>query len=117
MLDPNRPLFIATNGYVCSLDPATGGEHWRIKLPESRGSLVSLMHSDGLVFAGCGGRVYAIDPVDGKILWFNSLPGTGYQPVVLAREGAVSDQETVMAGLMAAEAAAAAGAAGATAAG
>src|SRR3954462_3314881 len=103
MLDPNRPLFIATAAFVCALDPATGGELWRTKLPKLRGNLVSLMFSGGLVFAGCAGNVFCLDVASGRILWNNTLPGTGYHPVVLTREGAVSDQETVMAGQMAAD--------------
>lgn len=115
MLDPNRPLFIATNGFVCALDPATGGELWRTKLPRLRGQLVSLMFSDGLLFAGCAGNVFCVEVRSGRVLWNNTMPGTGYHPVVLAREGAVADQETVMAGQLAAEAAAAAASGGAAA--
>src|SRR3954469_2748079 len=110
MLDPNRPLFIATNGFVCALDPATGAELWRTRLPKARGTLVSLLIGDGLLFAGCGGNVYCIEAATGRLLWNNGLPGTGFQPVLMTREGAYSDQEGLIAAELAAQAAAAAAA-------
>ncbi len=107
MLDPNRPIFVATNRFVIALDPSTGHEFWRTRLPQA-GTIVSLMFSDGWLFAGCGGNVYGLNPVDGRIIWNNGLPGTGYQPVILAREGVTSDDVAGIAAELAAQAAAAA---------
>jgi outer membrane protein assembly factor BamB len=113
MLDPNRPLFIATNRFVCALNPTSGRELWRTRFPGT-GMIVTLLFSDGWLYAGCGGNVYGINPADGAILWNNGLPGTGYQAVILTREGANSDQEAAIAAEIAARAAAAASAAAAS---
>ena len=110
MLDRNRPLFIATNRFICAIAHDTGRELWRTRLPNS-GMIVSLLFSDGWLFAGCGGNVYALNPANGRIVWNNGLPGTGYQPVMLVREGSSADQGPPIAAELAAQAAAAAAAA------
>jgi outer membrane protein assembly factor BamB len=114
MLDPNRPIFVATNGFVLALNPADGAELWRTKLGRSAGSIVSVMSSDGLLFAGHSGKVSCIDPQTGAVLWTNNLPKTGFHPVLLVREGAEPDVQGCVAASAEAEAQAAA-AAGATA--
>jgi outer membrane protein assembly factor BamB len=102
MPDPNRPLFISTGKHVCALDPVSGTELWRTQLPRM-GVVVSLLFSDGRLYAAGGGNVWGIDPANGRILWNNNLPGTGYGAVIMTREGSDPQQEAVAA---AAEAAA-----------
>jgi outer membrane protein assembly factor BamB len=114
MLDPNRPLFIGTNKYIAAICPATGRELWRTRLTSSGGYVVSLMYSDGRLFAGHGGNVFCLDPENGAILWNNPLPRMGFHPVMLAREGVLSDQDALIATELAAQAQADAGAAAAS---
>jgi len=83
------PLYIGTNAHVVALDPWTGDELWRTKLPRClTGAIVSLTVKHHLLFAGAAGRVWCLDKRDGRVLWQNNLPGLGYQCVQLAIEGA-----------------------------
>jgi len=87
----NAPLIIGTNGYVLAIDTETGNELWRTKLRDgilggSRGSDVSVMLDDKTIYAGCAGRIYAID-LNGSILWSNELPGLGHSIVSLSKNG------------------------------
>lgn len=117
-MDPVQPtehlptLFVATNKHVAALDPATGIELWRTKLPNA-GAIVSLLVTPDLVFAGSQGQVYALNLVDGRILWQNSLQGLGYHPIILGSLGNIGDPGALAATLAAAQAAAAAAAAAA----
>ncbi len=104
MPDPNRPLFISTGKHVCALHPANGKELWRTQLPKW-GQVISLLLSEGRLYAACAGNVYAIDPANGRILWNNNLPGTGFGAVILAREGSDPMQVAAIVAARAAEAA------------
>lgn len=48
------PLYIGTNGHVVALDPWTGVELWRTKLPRcvGMGAIVSITVKHNLLFAG-----------------------------------------------------------------
>jgi outer membrane protein assembly factor BamB len=96
MPDPHRPLFISTGKHVCALDPVNGKELWRTQL-HKMGVVVSLLFSDGRLYAAGAGNVYGIDPLNGKILWNNGLPGTGFGAVIMTREGSDLQQEAVAA--------------------
>ncbi len=84
------PLYVGTNGIVAALDPHTGEELWRTKLPKCGGvgEVVSMVLKDGYLFAGANGRVWCLSKTDGSVLWQNGLPKMGYHAVLLAMEGA-----------------------------
>jgi|GEM_PF-643382 len=84
------PLYIGTNGHVVALDPWTGVELWRTKLPRcvGMGAIVSITVKHNLLFAGASGRVWCLDKRDGRVLWQNNLPRLGYYYVQLTIEGA-----------------------------
>ncbi len=80
-------LYVGTRRYVAALDPKTGEEIWRTKLPHATGSVVTLLVTDKCLFVGHGGHAYALDKRTGEILWENGLSRMGYGPVLLAMEG------------------------------
>ena len=89
MAKSQPPLFIGTSRFVAALDPATGAELWRTKLPHGTGGTpVSLLIKGRQLFAGCYGRVYCLDKQTGAILWENGLPKMGFYAVLMALEGA-----------------------------
>lgn len=83
-------LYAGTNRHVIALDPRTGEEVWRTKLPHSSGfgGVVAMLIESDTLYAGGGGRVYALNRHTGEVQWHNGLPKTGYYPVLLAMEGA-----------------------------
>jgi outer membrane protein assembly factor BamB len=85
-----NPLYLGTNGIVAALDPWTGEELWRVKLPRCSGvgEPVSVVIKNHLLFAGANGRVWCLDKRNGELLWHNGLPRMGYHAVLLAIEGA-----------------------------
>ena len=117
--DPT-PLYIGTNGIVAALDPRTGEELWRTKLPKcgGMGEPVAMVIKDQQIFAGSNGRAWCLDARDGSVLWQNGLPKMGYHAVLLAMEGADaatgSDAVTTTAVRRRQQQSAAGGAAGAT---
>lgn len=86
------PLYIGTNGHVVALDPWTGNELWRTKLPRcgGMGQIVSITIKHHLLFAGASGRAWCLDKRDGRVLWQNNLPRLGYHDVMVAIEGAAA---------------------------
>ena len=89
---PTDSLIIGCNGYVSAIDPKTGEEVWRTKLRDgvlggSRGADVSVLIDGNQIFAGCSGRIYSLDALNGTILWTNDLKGLGFNEVALARQG------------------------------
>ena len=81
-----EPLIIGTNGYVSAIDSGTGQELWRTRLREgilggSRGWDVSVLVEGNTIYAGCCGRIYALNTSDGAILWGNDLGGLGFNEV------------------------------------
>jgi outer membrane protein assembly factor BamB len=86
-----EPLIIGSNGYVASIDPATGQENWRTGLPlgmmgGTSSCDVSVLVSDGRVLAGASGHLFGLDVEDGRILWQNDLKGMGFNDVSMAME-------------------------------
>ena len=83
------PLYVGTNRFVVALDPRTGAELWRTKLPKGGlGSPVTIIIKGLHLYVGHYGRVYCLAKSDGTVLWENGLPKTGYHAVLLAMEGA-----------------------------
>jgi outer membrane protein assembly factor BamB len=83
----SKLLYIGTRRYVAALDPKTGEETWRTKLPHATGAVVTLLVTGDRLFVGHGGHAYALDKRTGEILWENGLSRMGYGPVLLAMEG------------------------------
>jgi outer membrane protein assembly factor BamB len=90
MARAETPLYVGTNGIVAALDPRTGEELWRTKLPKCGGvgEPVALVLKDQHIFAASHGQVWCLDARDGNVLWRNGLPRMGYHSVLLALEGA-----------------------------
>lgn len=89
MARSNTPLYIGTNRFVAALDPRTGEELWRTKLPKSAGGgPVTLQIKDRNIYAGYNGEVFCLAKNDGAIVWHNELRGMGYHPILLAMQGA-----------------------------
>ncbi len=82
-------LFVGTNRHVAAIDPRTGEEMWRTKLPKGAASHpVTLLIKGQQIYAGHHGHVFCLNRRDGTILWHNDLPRMSYYPVLLAMEGA-----------------------------
>lgn len=82
------PIYISCGAHVAAIDPATGSEYWRCKLPHATYGLISLHVSGDLVIAGSYGRLYGIDRWKGVIAWTNELQGMGYYNILITSEGA-----------------------------
>jgi outer membrane protein assembly factor BamB len=87
-------LYMATNGFVAAVDPATGREVWRTALKDGAalfsstlGSDVCILEHEGRVFAGCKGHLFCLDGASGRVLWHNDLKGLGHDDVTLAMAG------------------------------
>ena len=90
MAQRHTPLYVGTNRHVLSLDPRTGAELWRAKLPKGGiGSPVTMVIKGQNLYVGHYGHVFCLDKRNGSVLWQNDLPKTGYHAVLLAMEGAV----------------------------
>lgn len=84
-----KALFVGTNRVVAALDPRTGAELWRTKLPKGTvGSPPTILIKGRSLYVGCYGYVYCLDKRSGEILWDNGLPRMGFHAVLLAMEGA-----------------------------
>lgn len=84
--------FIGCNGYVAAVNPYDGAEVWRTRLKPGILSATShedvcILEHENRVYAGCGGHLFCLDGVLGKILWHNDLKGLGYNDVALAMAG------------------------------
>ncbi len=90
MASTQEPLYIGTNCFVAALDPGTGEELWRTKLPKctGMGGPVAMLIKDQHIFAAAGGRAWCLDRRTGSVLWQNGLPKMGYHVVLLAMVGA-----------------------------
>ena len=87
MARSRKCLYVGTSRYVAALDPQTGGEIWRTKLPHSGGAVVTILIHDRHLYIGHAGHAYCLDKKSGDILWENGLPRMGFNPVLLARYG------------------------------
>lgn len=92
-------LYIATHRYVAAIDPQSGEELWRTKLPHAGYSVPTILIKGAFLYVGHAGRVYCLNRRYGELIWENGLPRMGYQPVILAMERAegASDQSVVAA--------------------
>ncbi len=81
-------LYVGTNRFVAAIDPGTGEERWRTKLPHGSGTVVTLVIKGRNLFVGHAGHAYCLDKRSGEIVWENGLPKMGYHSVLMAMEGA-----------------------------
>jgi outer membrane protein assembly factor BamB len=82
----NSPLYLGTNRFVAAIDPQSGEERWRTRLPHGGTGIVAVLVADAHLFVGHAGHAYCLDKRLGSILWENNLPRMGYRPVLLACE-------------------------------
>jgi glucose dehydrogenase len=83
-----KNLYVGTNRWVAAINPRTGEEHWRTKLPKGRiGNPVTMLVEGQHLYVGHYGHVFCLDKRTGSILWQNSLSRMGFHPVLLAMEG------------------------------
>ncbi|GBG44754.1 hypothetical protein CBR_g78241 [Chara braunii] len=69
-------VIVGTYGHVVAIDIANGGKTvWSYSLPWTGYGVVNTLLEGGKLFVGCGGRVFALDPLSGKEIWRNALPG------------------------------------------
>ncbi|MFJ3833419.1 serine/threonine-protein kinase [Streptomyces sp. NPDC090046] len=57
-----------------ALDPGTGAEHWRHRLPDGTQAMTAGGH---VLLVGTGGSVTALDPATGTPLWTRQIGGVG----------------------------------------
>ena len=81
-------LYIGTHRYVAAIEPKTGEEVWRTKLPHAGYAVPSILIKGDHLYVGHSGRVYCLNKQFGELLWENGLPRLGFQTVVMAMEGA-----------------------------
>ena len=86
-------LFVGFNGRVIALDRADGSVVWKWK-PSQKGmgnGMVTLLPDGDRLFATIMGYTWALDPVDGRELWYQPLKGEGSGIPTLATMRAASD--------------------------
>jgi outer membrane protein assembly factor BamB len=88
-------LFIGTHGHVAAVRKNNGRKVWDTSLPMTGYSVVSILIEDDKVFCASGGRVFALDPATGDILWKNGLKGMGTGLVYLTTANS-NDTEGIM---------------------
>ena len=69
-------VFVGFNSRVVALDRYSGEIVWDWKAPDGSGYVSVLIDGDRLV-TGVNGYIYCLDPLNGKQLWGNELPGFG----------------------------------------
>jgi len=83
--DKPELLYAATKRHVVALDPFSGDEIWKTKLPKFTGSFVSLMNTPHTLFAArSNGVIHALDKWTGEILWERNYKELRNQPISLA---------------------------------
>jgi outer membrane protein assembly factor BamB len=105
----NDLLFVGFNGRVIALDRADGSVVWKWK-PSQKGmgnGMVTLLPDGERLFATIMGYTWAIDPVDGRELWYQPLKGEGQGIPTLATMVSSSDGARLAATAAAAQASAA----------
>jgi hypothetical protein len=76
------PIFLGIKGTVIALDRATGAMLWQLPLKSTM--FVTLALDGDVLLASTRGEVWCIDPMSGRVLWHNALPGFGWGLVTFA---------------------------------
>jgi outer membrane protein assembly factor BamB len=79
-------LFVATNGFLQSVDKITGKINYTTSITGFSYDITSMVVTPNIIYVGNNGKVKAISRQDGTLLkdWTNNLPGKGYVEVSLA---------------------------------
>ncbi|MCJ1423447.1 hypothetical protein MMC29_001330 [Sticta canariensis] len=89
-------LVAGTHGYVVDPDAISLGTKWSVSLPGTSYYVTSVICVNGSAYAGSYGRVFRLDPANGKIVHTNSLSGYGSHEV---RLGVTHDVSTLLVGI------------------
>jgi outer membrane protein assembly factor BamB len=73
-------IYIAIGNHVLAINPSSGTELWRRKLPSS--TLVTLLVRSEAIYAGAAGELFCLDPRSGEIRWQNQLTGLGMGVII-----------------------------------
>ena len=87
-MNPQDLLFIGTHGHVRAVSKRTGRKQWETSLPGTGYTIVSLLYAEPVLYAASRGLLFALDPLDGEIVWQNRLKGMGHDHIVLATTSA-----------------------------
>jgi outer membrane protein assembly factor BamB len=97
-MHPDELLFVGTHGHVRAIEKRTGAQVWDVDLPWTSNGLVTLLVEGHVIYAGCRGKLFAIDARNGTILWKDELSGLAYDNMTLATtrssSGAVAQATT-----------------------
>jgi hypothetical protein len=75
-------------GGITGLDVGTGAERWRVETPKAITGAPLVLR--GKVFSGChDGKVYAVDPATGKLLWVSTDLGAPIVAELCGENGAI----------------------------
>ena len=80
---PSDLLFLGTYGHVTAVSKRTGRKVWSTSLPKTGWEVVTLVYEEHALFCATAGRLFALDPSTGEILWKNQLKGLGSGMVFL----------------------------------
>lgn len=82
-------VIVAGTDRVTALDYRSGERLWETRCEVSPSQSVTLLLARGCIYASFGGEIAALD-LEGKLLFKNSLQGTGYGAATLALPGLVA---------------------------
>jgi len=88
----NQPcIFAAIKRHVLAFDADTGEQIWKTKLPGWYGSYTTLVVDAGVLYVARHGKLHALDPDRGDILWTAEDKDLKHAPIMLGTSsGAVS---------------------------
>ena len=108
--DVSNIVFVGFNSRVAALDRITGKILWNWKSPTGRGYVSLLVLDSRQLIASVNGYTYCLDPLTGRQLWYNELPGFGSGVTSIAVLGKHNAHDQLLAAAAADEAARAAAA-------
>ena len=86
-----RPLiFAALKRTILALDAETGEQVWKTQLPGRFGTYTSIIVDAGVLYAARHGKVHALDPGSGEILWTAEDKDLKHYPVMLVSSSGAS---------------------------
>ena len=88
VVDGQQVYGVTIGGMVVVYDYLTGAERWRVETGLSASGSASLLLTRDVLYLSMGGEMAALSK-QGKLLWVNKLPGTGYGNADIALPGAV----------------------------
>ncbi|KAH3767879.1 hypothetical protein Pelo_241 [Pelomyxa schiedti] len=79
-----KSIVVGISGCVACIDAYTGTTQWTASLPMCGYGFVTVNFQQGKLFASCWGKIFILDPLNGNILFQDSLEGLGHHPILLA---------------------------------